>query len=58
MKKILDFAGFKEEDFTISKTRSNVDLRASQNDFLPNRFEKLMVQKLAYEWKNIYRVLS
>ena len=43
------------------QTKSSKDLRrtdglSSENPH--NRFEKIMVQKLAYDWKNIYRMLQ
>ena len=41
------------------KTKSNTELRRTDSDYnVKSRFEKIMVQKLAYEWKNIYRMLS
>ena len=38
--------------------KSHNSLEVSSSVFNKTKFEKLMIHKMAYEWKNIYRALS
>ena len=43
---------------TISDVRSQRSIAADPSVFARSKFEKMMIHKLAYEWKNIYRGLT
>jgi hypothetical protein len=48
--------GIHEEMFN-SRSMSNLAKRELESIFTKTKFEKMMIHKLAYEWKNIYRNL-
>ena len=46
-------------DYTRNYSSHHANLRKTMNEFYQsNGFKKQLAQKLAYEWKNVYRTLS